>query len=227
MGLLTNFSIETEWDKVLAKEYNAPYFLNLAEFVMQERLSGKNIYPEPPLVFNALKTTPYNKVKAVIIGQDPYHGPGQAHGLSFSVRHGIKPPPSLVNIFKELHADIGITIPMHGCLEKWAEQGILLLNSTLTVEQEKPLSHHGRGWEQFTDAVVQSLVKHPESIVFILWGRKAIEKAGFLKETHHHILTSSHPSPFSAYSGFFGCKHFSKTNELLIKQNKQTIDWSL
>lgn len=227
MSVLENFTIEPSWDNVLGQEYKKDYFLNLSEFIKKERNSGDQIYPVKGLVFNAFKKTPYDRVKVVIIGQDPYHGEGQAEGLSFSVPMGIRQPPSLRNIFKELHDDLGVAIPCHGSLEKWAEQGVLLLNATLTVAKSKPLSHHNRGWEQFTDAVVHTLAKHEERIIFLLWGKNALQKAGFLAETHHHVLTAPHPSPFSAHNGFFGCRHFSMTNQLLQQWGKEPIDWQL
>lgn len=224
---LTHFTIEPSWDVILDQEYQKEYFLSLAEFVKNERKSGNEVYPAQDMVFNAFKKTPYSKVKVVIIGQDPYHGEGQAEGLSFSVPKGIPQPPSLRNIFKELHEDIGMAMPCHGCLEKWAEQGVLLLNATLTVAKNKPLSHHKKGWEQFTDAVVHALANHQERLIFLLWGKNALQKAGFLANTHHHVLTAAHPSPFSAHSGFFGCRHFSMTNNLLLQSGKEPINWSL
>jgi uracil-DNA glycosylase len=221
------FTIESSWDAVLEEEYHKPYFLLLIEYVKQQRLGGKMIYPPKELIFNAFKTTPYERTKIVIIGQDPYHNAGQAHGLSFSVLPGVPLPPSLRNIFKELNDDLHVPIPTHGCLQKWAEQGVLLLNATLTVEHNKPLSHQKQGWEQFTDAVVNALACHPEPLIFFLWGRHAIQKAGFLANRHHLVLTAPHPSPFSAHTGFFGCKHFSQANALLANRGQQPIDWSL
>ena len=223
---MKHFTISESWDKVLSQEYEKPYFLELAEFVKQERQSGKAIYPDKGLVFHALQKTPYEKVKVVIIGQDPYHGAGQAHGLSFSVEKGVALPPSLKNIYKELVADIGIEMPSHGCLEAWAGQGVLLLNATLTVAGGAPLSHHKKGWEQFTDEIVRQLSKRQDPIVFLLWGRNAIEKCSHV-DAHHVILTAPHPSPFSAHSGFFGCRHFSKANKALKDMGKSEIEWAI
>lgn len=224
-----HFSIETSWDKVLSSEYEKPYFIELGHFVKEERLAGKHIFPPRELVFNAFQKTPFKAVKVVIMGQDPYHGLGQAHGLSFSVLQGVRPPPSLQNIFKELAEDIGKLIPSHGCLEAWAEQGVLLLNALLTVEENKPLSHKGRGWEQFTDAVIRALALREDPVLFLLWGRNAIDKCLNVQElsvpSQHSILKAAHPSPFSAHSGFFGCKHFSRANQILIQWGKTPIQW--
>jgi uracil-DNA glycosylase len=219
------------WKEVLAHELNQPYFAQLMEFVEQERASGIPIYPSRENVFNALAKTPYAKVKVVIVGQDPYHGPGQAHGLCFSVQKGVRPPPSLQNIFKELQADVGAPIPTHGCLENWADQGVLLLNATLTVRQGTPMSHHGKGWERFTDAVIAQLCQRAEPVIFLLWGRSAQEKCqNVLASTHsqkHTVLTAAHPSPYSAHQGFFGCRHFSKANRLLQENRQQPISWAV
>lgn len=221
------FLLEPSWQRVLQEELQKPYVLQLAAFLKMERESGAPIYPPEELVFNALTQTPFDQVRVVIVGQDPYHGPGQAHGLSFSVPAGVSPPPSLQNIFKELQQDLGIPIPSHGCLLKWAQQGVLLLNATLTVRNAEPLSHHKKGWEQFTDAIIREVARKKEPIIFVLWGKNALEKCTHvLKHAHnttHTILTAAHPSPFSAHSGFFGCRHFSKINELLDKP----IDWSI
>lgn len=227
---MNHFTIDPSWDEVLKDEYIKPYFLNLGEFVQQERKSGKNIFPAKGLVFNAFQKTPFDKVKVVIVGQDPYHGYGQAHGLSFSVQRGVKLPPSLQNIFKELASDLGVIMPAHGSLESWAEQGVLLLNTILTVEEGKPLAHQKRGWEQFTDAVIRALALREEPIVFLLWGRNAMQKCDVSElknESKHFILTAPHPSPFSAHGGFFGCRHFSKTNALLESQGKAPINWQV
>ncbi|HEY4832234.1 MAG TPA: uracil-DNA glycosylase [Waddliaceae bacterium] len=223
------FEIEQSWGKVLAEELQKPYLLQLAAFVENERRLGVPIYPSKELVFNAFKLTPYSQVKVVIMGQDPYHGPGQAHGLCFSVPKGVPSPPSLVNIFKELASDVRIEMPKHGCLLSWAEQGILLLNATLTVQQGNPMSHHGKGWERFTDAIIAKLCEREEPIIFVLWGKSAKEKGAQVKQlnTKHILLAAAHPSPLSAHQGFFGCKHFSKINDLLIQQNKAEITWNL
>ncbi len=215
------------WQTVLAGEKEKPYFQKIMNFLKEQRKQGKIIYPSQPEVFNALKLTPYSEVKAVIIGQDPYHGPNQAHGLAFSVRPGVKQPPSLQNIFLELQNDLGLPIPLHGCLEKWAKQGVLLLNAALTVEANKPQSHANIGWQQFTDKVITALNEHPQRIVFLLWGTSAQEKSQLVNPFKHSILTAPHPSPLSAYRGFMGCKHFSKTNELLRQLGREEIDWSL
>lgn len=224
--------IEPSWDKILIEEWEKPYISSLASFIAQERDAlATSIYPSKELVFNALRMTPYPKVKVVIIGQDPYHGPGQAHGLCFSVIQGVPPPPSLQNIFKELAADIGCPIPTHGCLVPWAEQGVLLLNAILTVRQGKPLSHRNQGWEQFTDAIVHYLCLREDPVIFVLWGRAAQEKFNRVIASgngpRHLVLTAAHPSPLSAYNGFFGCKHFSKINEALLKWGKEPISWTL
>ncbi|MGB6976406.1 MAG: uracil-DNA glycosylase [Gammaproteobacteria bacterium] len=215
------------WEAVLADEKQQPYFQAALNFVKQERLAGKIIYPPQAEIFNALKFTPFDQVKVVIIGQDPYHGPNQAHGLCFSVRPGIPFPPSLENIFKELHDDLKVPSPKNGCLEKWAKQGVLLLNATLTVEAGKPLSHANVGWEIFTDKVIKVLNEQRSGLIFLLWGSQAQRKGQGIDPTRHYILKAPHPSPLSAHRGFFGCRHFSKTNELLRKMNKPEIDWQL
>jgi uracil-DNA glycosylase len=228
---LQRFSIEPSWDAVLKDEYAKPYFVELAAFLKEERASGKKIFPQKGSVFHAFQKTPFEKVKVVIMGQDPYHGEGQAHGLSFSVPKGIKLPPSLQNIFKELFADLAVQLPPHGNLEKWTDEGVLLLNAILTVSEGAPLSHHKRGWEQFTDAAIRALAMREDPVIFLLWGRNAIDKCKNVRELEmrklHTILTAPHPSPFSAYNGFFGCKHFSKVNEILVKLNKAPIDWKI
>lgn len=225
------FEIETSWKKVLGDELYHPYMTHLAAFVERERAGKTPIYPPRELVFNAFYKTPFDKVKVVIIGQDPYHGPGQAHGLSFSVPHGIPQPPSLQNIFKELQTDLGITSPTHGCLTHWAEQGVLLLNATLTVSESAPMSHHGKGWEQFTDAVVKVLWERQEPVIFVLWGKSAQNKCfhcdGGPGAERHSVLTAPHPSPFSARTGFFGCRHFSKINEILRQRGAAPIEWKI
>ncbi|HPN18823.1 MAG TPA: uracil-DNA glycosylase, partial [Chitinophagales bacterium] len=204
-----------------------PYFKELRHFLATEKQSGKTIYPPGSLIFNAFNSTPFDKVKVVILGQDPYHGDGQAHGLCFSVQYGVKPPPSLVNIYKELKSDVGFEIPAHGNLQKWTEQGVFLLNAMLTVEANQPASHQKKGWEEFTNAVIQKLSKERSGLIFMLWGNFAQQKAVLIDETKHTILKAAHPSPFSAYNGFFGCKHFSKTNEILKAKGEEEIDWQV
>jgi uracil-DNA glycosylase len=222
-----NPKIDPSWKAHLGAEFKQDYFLELKKFLLDEKQAGAVVYPPGPLIFNAFNTTPFDDVKVVILGQDPYHGAGQAHGLSFSVLPGIKPPPSLVNMYKELRDDVGFRIPTHGNLEKWARQGVLLLNSSLTVRAGQPASHQGRGWERFTDAAVRSLNEGREGLVFLLWGRPAQLKGSIIDPRRHHVLTSPHPSPFSADRGFFGCKHFSKTNALLVQMGKTPVDWQL
>ncbi len=218
--------IEEHWKTLLADQFTAPYFADLKWFLVEEKAKYK-IYPPGPQIFAAFDYAPPDDVKVVILGQDPYHGNGQAHGLCFSVPQGIKPPPSLVNIFKEIQDDLGIPVPDHGNLEKWARQGILLLNATLTVRANQAGSHQNRGWEKFTDAVIKSLSDNKEGLVFLLWGRYAQAKEVLINTQKHFVLKAAHPSPFSAYNGFFGCKHFSKTNEILRQQGKEPIDWQL
>lgn len=219
--------IEESWKAVLKNEFNKPYFLEAVTFIKTERALGRTIYPPGSLIFNAFDTTPFDKVKVVLLGQDPYHGKGQAHGLSFSVPNGIKPPPSLINIFKELNSDIGIPIPAHGNLTHWAEKGVLLLNACLTVRENEPLSHSKIGWTAFTDVVIEKISSLKEHVVFLLWGKYAQEKQALIDETRHLVLKAAHPSPFSANNGFFGCRHFSKTNEYLVANGIDPIDWSL
>ena len=230
-SLTPPFELELSWSHVLAEELKKPYIHSLAEFVESERAAGYQVYPPKELVFNAFKSTPYNKVKVVIVGQDPYHNPGQAHGLSFSVPKGTPLPPSLKNIFKELKTDLALPQPTHGCLQHWADQGVLLLNAILTVRHNAPLSHQGKGWEQFTDAVIYSLVKRKDPVIFVLWGKYAQEKfkqSQLQDKTHHSIvLATTHPSPFSAHQGFLGCKHFSKINQILSEKGITPIDWSI
>jgi uracil-DNA glycosylase len=220
--------LEKTWQVKLENQWSLPYMKQLAEFLAKQRAEGE-VYPPKELVFSAFEKVPFSKVKVVIVGQDPYHGPGQAHGLSFSVPKGVTPPPSLKNIFKELQADLGITPPAHGCLEKWAEQGVLLLNATLTVLRGQPLSHAKQGWETFTDAVIEALLEREEPVIFVLWGKYAQDKCKKLigkTIQRHHILMAAHPSPFSA-THFLGCRHFSKINDLLKREGKEPIDWSL
>lgn len=216
--------IEKSWHEKLRDEISKPYVADLKEFLVKEHQKGAAVYPPEPLVFHAFSETPYENVKVVIMGQDPYHGAGQAHGLSFSVPCGITPPPSLKNIFKEIHDDLGISIPRQGCLSHWAKQGVLLLNATLTVRAGEPRSHYGKGWERFTDTVIDLLVQREDPIVFMLWGKSAKEKCLKVEGTHHAILQAAHPSPYSA-EGFFGCRHFSKANAFLQKWGKTPIDW--
>lgn len=214
------------WKPVLAHEFNQPYFTQLTEFIKHEKAAGKTIYPLGSQIFNAFEFTPFNEVKVVILGQDPYHGAGQAHGLCFSVNKNVAVPPSLKNIYKELQTDMeGYTAPNHGDLSHWAKQGVLLLNATLTVEKDKAGSHQGKGWEQFTDAVIKQLSTQKEKLVFILWGKFAQSKATLINTQKHLVLMAAHPSPFSAYNGFLGCKHFSKTNAYLIANNLTPISW--
>ena len=219
-------NIGNDWDEVLRGEFEKEYYLKLREFLKQEYFTRK-IFPDMYDIFNALKYTPYNNVKAVIIGQDPYHGEGQAHGLCFSVREGIEKPPSLKNIFKELHDDTGFTEPENGTLTKWAEDGVLLLNAVLTVREGQANSHQGKGWEIFTDAVISHLNKREKPMVFILWGRNARNKKTLITNPAHKILEAAHPSPLSAYNGFFGCRHFSKTNEFLKANGIEEINWQI
>jgi len=219
--------IEDSWKKKLHGEFTKPYFLQIVTHLKTERSTGAAIYPPGKLIFNAFEQTHFDNVKVVILGQDPYHGPKQAMGLSFSVPEGINPPPSLINIFKELHKDIGMPIPPTGDLTPWAKQGVLLLNAVLTVRANEPASHSKIGWMNFTDAVIKKISDEKQGIVFLLWGRFAQEKQILIDETKHHVLKAAHPSPFSADKGFFGCRHFSRTNELLIKQGLAPIDWKL
>lgn len=219
--------INETWKEVLKSEFNKPYFLQIVNFLRMEKLAGKTIYPPGQLMFNAFNTTPFDHVKVVLLGQDPYHGPGQAHGLCFSVQTGITPPPSLINIFKELNSDIGMPVPNHGNLTKWAQQGVLLLNASLTVRANEPMSHAKIGWAEFTDTVIKKISDQRKHVVFILWGKFAQEKQILIDETKHLVLKAAHPSPFSANNGFFGCRHFSKTNEYLAKKGIDPIDWSL
>lgn len=215
------------WKEVIGTEKNQDYFKSILRFLMEEKQKGKIIYPEQKDLFTAFKETPYEKLKVILIGQDPYHGEGQAHGLSFSVKPGIKPPPSLKNIFQELNNDLNIPFPIHGYLKKWANQGVLLLNTTLSVEAGKPQSHAKIGWTIFTDTVIKKLNDYPKPLVFLLWGMHAQNKRHIINADKHLILASSHPSPLSAHQGFLGCKHFSKTNNFLKINNIQPIDWSL
>ncbi|MBE7032346.1 MAG: uracil-DNA glycosylase [Ruminococcaceae bacterium] len=219
-------NIGNEWDSLLWEEFQKEYYLKLRAFLAREYKS-RRIFPDMYDIFNALKYTSYSDVKAVILGQDPYHGEGQAHGLCFSVKKGVEPPPSLKNMFKELNEDVGMEIPSHGELTKWAKQGVLLLNTVLTVRSGEANSHKGMGWEIFTDKVIEVLNNREKPIVFILWGANARRKKELITNSQHKILETAHPSPLSAYNGFFGCKHFSKTNELLKAMGETPIDWTL
>lgn len=220
-------AIEESWKEQLKEEFGKPYFQGVADFLKKEKQAGKVIYPPGKLIFNAFECTPFDKVKVVIIGQDPYHNPGQAHGLSFSVQDGVAPPPSLVNIYKEIQTDLGVTISNTGNLEKWARQGVLLLNASLTVEANNPMSHSKIGWHLFTDEVIRKVSAGKEHVVFLLWGRFAQNKETLIDTSRHLVLKSAHPSPLSAYNGFFGCGHFSKANSWLKEKGEQPIDWSL
>lgn len=220
-------AIENSWKDRLTAEFNKPYFIQVTEFLKQELRAGKVIYPPGKLIFNAFACTPFQEVKVVIIGQDPYHNPGQAHGLSFSVQDGVAPPPSLVNIFKEIQSDLGLQLSGTGNLEKWARQGVLLLNASLTVEANNPMSHSKVGWHLFTDEVIRQVSAGKEHVVFLLWGRFAQNKETLIDSSKHLILKSAHPSPLSAYNGFFGCRHFSKANAWLQQYGIPPIDWSL
>jgi len=219
-------NIEPGWGRVLEQEFRQPYFLDLKKFLQEEKRRHK-VYPPGSQIFAAFDSTPFDQVRVVILGQDPYHGAGQAHGLCFSVPEGVKQPPSLQNILKELHDDLGFAIPAHGSLFPWARQGVLLLNATLTVRANTPGSHQGKGWERFTDEAIQALSRRSQGIVFMLWGNYARAKAVLIDAGKHLILEAPHPSPFSANRGFFGCRHFSKANEHLLSQDREAIDWRL
>ncbi|MFI5194728.1 MAG: uracil-DNA glycosylase [Chitinophagales bacterium] len=219
--------IEPGWKKVLDPEFMKPYFLQIVHFLKTEKNAGKTIYPPGSLIFNAFNTTPFDRVKVVLLGQDPYHGAGQAHGLSFSVPDGIRPPPSLQNIFKELESDIGLPAPATGNLTPWARQGVLLLNAYLTVLAKAPMSHSQNGWGEFTDSVIRKISDLKKNTVFLLWGKFAQEKQVLIDETKHLVLKAAHPSPYSADKGFFGCRHFSKTNQYLMKNGMDPVDWKL
>lgn len=220
-----NVSIEPSWKQHLQAEFDAPYFQELTHAVRNFYLQKVSVYPPPKFIFHAFELCPFDQVKVVMLGQDPYHGKGQAHGLCFSVQEGVAIPPSLQNIYKELRDDLGVPIPRTGSLEHWAKQGVLLLNATLTVEAGKAGSHQGLGWEQFTDAVIKKLSDEKEHLVFMLWGKYAQDKGAHIDTTKHLVLKAAHPSPFSAYNGFFGCKHFSAANKYLVAHNKQAIRW--
>ncbi|MEO5984850.1 MAG: uracil-DNA glycosylase [Ferruginibacter sp.] len=223
-----NVQIHPSWKEVLKEEFNKTYFQQIVTFLKTDKANGIKIFPPGSLIFNAFNQTPFEEIKVVILGQDPYHGEGQAHGLAFSVPAGLKPPPSLVNIFKEIQTDIGVHMPLHyGNLTKWCEQGVLLLNAALTVRAGEPFSHARYGWAEFTDSVIRKISEEKKNVVFMLWGKFAQEKLSLIDETKHHVLKAAHPSPFSADKGFFGCRHFSKTNQLLMDAGLQPIDWKL
>lgn len=218
--------LKNDWAEHLAEEFKKDYYLKLRAFLIEEYRQG-TVYPDMYDIFNALHFTPYSKTKVCILGQDPYHGPGQAHGLSFSVKPGVPPPPSLQNIFKELQADLGCRIPNHGCLEYWARQGVLLLNTVLTVRRGQANSHRGKGWEHFTDRVIEVLNQREKPVVFILWGRNAQAKLEMIDTDRHLVIQSAHPSPYSAHAGFFGSRPFSRTNEFLQRIGEEPIDWEI
>ncbi len=226
-----HIKLEESWKAALSDEFASPYMSDLRTFLQSEKAAGKQIFPKGSEYFRALDLTPLNQVRVVILGQDPYHGPGQAHGLCFSVQRGIRPPPSLQNIYKELESDLDMPRPKHGFLEHWAKQGILLLNSVLTVEDGQAASHRGKGWERFTDAIIKLVAAKEEPVIFLLWGSYAQKKADFVKSVEqggkHLVLKSVHPSPLSAHRGFLGCKHFSQTNMFLNNNGLRPIDWSL
>ncbi len=222
-----NVQIEESWKKILHQEFPKSYFENIVAFLKTEKAQGKIIYPPGSLIFNAFEKTPFKKLKVLLLGQDPYHGKGQAMGLSFSVPKGVRPPPSLINIFKELHDDVGVPISITGDLTSWAEQGVMLLNAALTVRAGEPNSHAKIGWHEFTDAVIKKVSDEKEGIVFLLWGSFAHQKQELIDQTKHHVLKAAHPSPYSADKGFFGCRHFSKTNKFLTDQKQDPINWAL
>jgi uracil-DNA glycosylase len=219
--------LEASWKKRLEPEFSQDYMVQLREFLLERKRAHAVIYPPGDRIFNALNSTPFEKVRVVILGQDPYHGPGQAHGLCFSVRLGVPTPPSLINILKEIELDLGIPLPDHGYLKHWAEQGVLLLNAVLTVERGQAGAHQGKGWEQFTDQVVRLLNAERDGLVFLLWGNYALKKGSCIDRSRHLVLTAPHPSPLSATRGFFGCRHFSRTNKWLEEHGLEPIDWSL
>ena len=220
-------ALEISWKEMLKEEFNASYFIQLKQFLLQEKINGNTIYPSANDIFAAFHHTPFDAVKVVILGQDPYHGEGQAHGLSFSVPEGISLPPSLLNIYKELNNEYGWPIVRKGTLTKWAKQGVLLLNATLTVRAGNPGTHQHKGWEKFTDAVIRKITAEKSGVVFLLWGKFAQAKETLIDASKHHILKAAHPSPLSAYKGFFNCGHFKRTNELLIAEGAMPIDWKI
>lgn len=218
--------IGNEWDELLQEEFQKEYYLSLQQS-LEEEYSLHTIYPQKENIFNALKSTPYSKVKVLLLGQDPYHGEGQAHGLAFSVQKGVQKPPSLMNMFKELRSDLGILEPSHGCLTSWTEQGVLLLNTVLTVREGEPNSHKKLGWTTFTDKVISLLNQREDPVIFLLWGRNAAEKLPLITESRHYVLCCAHPSPLSASRGFFGSKHYSKVNTILERLGKEPINWQI
>lgn len=222
-----DIQLEPSWKAELAGEFDKPYMQSLRQFLLQEKQQGQQVFPPGNQIFNALNTTPFDKVRVVILGQDPYHGPGQAHGLCFSVQQGVAVPPSLQNIYKELHADLGLPVPSHGNLMQWAEQGVLLLNAVLTVRAGQANSHQGKGWEHFTDRIVELLNERREHLVFMLWGSYAQRKGAMIDRKRHLVLSSPHPSPLSAHRGFLGNRHFSKANQYLQQQQLASIDWQI
>lgn len=224
---MSDIALHESWKAPLLPEFNSEYMAALKAFLNAEKAAGKTIYPKGSEWFRALDLTPLDKVRVVILGQDPYHGVGQAHGLCFSVKSGVRPPPSLLNIYKELESDLGLSRPRHGFLEHWAQQGVLLLNSVLTVEATKAASHQGKGWERFTDAVIRLVNDKLEPVVFMLWGAYAQKKATVVDASRHLVLKAAHPSPLSAYNGFLGCRHFSQCNAFLQETGHQPIDWTL
>jgi uracil-DNA glycosylase len=226
MMVSINPQIEESWKNILKEEFESAYFESLSEFLRTEKKQYV-VYPPGQEIFTAFNLTPFNRVKVVILGQDPYHGPGQAHGLSFSVPEGIAHPPSLINIFKEIRSDLGIPVPKSGNLTQWAQQGVLLINAILTVRANTPTSHRNKGWEMFTDAVIRNLSEKRKNLIFLLWGNFAQAKESLIDSSNHYILKAAHPSPLSASRGFFGCRHFSKTNEILESHGVRGIDWNL
>ena len=222
---MSTVKLHPEWLEVLAPEFEQDYMIRLKAFLLARKQAGADIYPPGPDIFNALDSTPLSSVKVVILGQDPYHGPGQAHGLCFSVQPGVRTPPSLVNIFKEIQADLGLPVPNHGHLQAWAERGVLLLNAVLTVERGQAGAHQGQGWERFTDAAVQAVNERCDNVAFLLWGSHAQKKGAGIDRKRHLVLTAPHPSPLSAHRGFLGCRHFSRANEWLENRGVAPVDW--
>jgi uracil-DNA glycosylase len=224
---MPSINLNSEWLEVLAAEFEQDYMKQLRSFLLERSRAGAVIYPPGKQIFNALDSTPLSQVKVVILGQDPYHGPGQAHGLCFSVQPGVRPPPSLVNIFKEIHDDLGCPVPDHGHLQAWTERGVLLLNAVLTVERGNAGAHQGKGWEPFTDAIVRTVNERCENVAFLLWGSQAQKKGADIDSRRHLVLKAPHPSPLSAHRGFLGCRHFSKANQWLESRGLEPVDWTL